>query len=148
MKRVLVIALVFGVLGFAGGFGVREVLALKRSATERVDAHIAFQGDFFAALRNGNVEAIKALSEPAIAQRVVDQLGEKGLIKASDVWVRTAGWSAPRLGLGSAWTGYYGLEAKDAGGKAVPFRIGLASSPRSGGGWVWRITDITFDVTF
>jgi hypothetical protein len=149
MRRgaVIVIAVVAGVLigaGAVGYFGVTQIVALRKIAADRYDGHILLKDAFFAALRKGDVEAIEALSSPAVAGRIVAQLGEKGLIKASDVWVREAGWPAPSGGEGTA---YFGLQAKDASGRVIPFRIDLVSW-RTGGDWVWRIGGIAFDVKY
>ena len=140
MRRVTVIVIVALILaGGAAYYGVTQILAV---ATGRYDSYPALRDDFFAALRKGDMEAIRGLCEPAVADDVVTRLGEKGLVKTSDIWVRTGGWPAPG---GRHGTAYFGLEAKDSGGKAIPFRIDLDSS-HTGRHWAWRITGITFDV--
>lgn len=149
MRRVtiIIIAVVAGVLigvGGAGYFGATQLVALRNIVASRYDGHIALKDAFFAALRKGDMDAIKSLCQPAAAEQIVGRLGEKGLLKTSDIWVREAGWPTPNGGDGTA---YFGLEGKDAGGKVIPFRIDLVSW-RAGGEWVWRIAGITFDVKF
>ena len=150
MTRVLlvVVACLTGLLCVAGGappFGVGQLAAQPKVDTSRYgDGLTALKDAFFAALSKGDVGAIKALCEPGIAERIAAGLGEKGLVRTSSVWVRTGGWPAPS---GRDGTAYFGLEAKDGSGKAIPFRVDLDSS-RTGGSWVWRITGIAFDVKF
>jgi hypothetical protein len=145
MRRATVIVIAALILtGGAAYYGVTQFVAIATGSADRYDGYPPFKDDFFAALRKGDMQAIKALCEPAVADHVAARLEEKGLVKTSNVWVRTGGWPAPGARHGTA---YFGLEAKDGSGKAVPFRIDLDSS-RAGRDWVWRITGITFDVKF
>jgi hypothetical protein len=149
MRRLAVIVIAVGAgaliaAGGAGYFGITQIADLRKIIASRYDGSIALKDGFFTALRKGDVHAIKSLCEPAVAEQIVARLGEKGLVKTSDIWVREGGWPAPSGGDGTA---YFGLEGKGASGKVVPFRIDLVSWWTSGN-WVWRINGITFDVKY